>query len=315
VVCKIRLFPDYFWLLETLPMKSRLSLFFVFVAFALRNFVHADDTTPAAATPAMTSAPAATPSGAPVGDPDKELNALHDAIIARLHNGATSEKDLTAELAKFDQLVAEHQGDKSDPVAKFLLSKAALYLQVFKDEDKAAVVLRQLVAQFPHTPSADTAAEALSGLDRKAAAAALFLGAQFPDFSAKDLDGRDLSVSSYKGQVILIDFWATWCGPCMQEMPNVVAAYAKYHSRGFDIIGISLDKENQHDALAAFVRANKMPWRQYYDGKYWDNALAVKYGVVAIPQSYLLDRQGRIVAVEPRGPDLAPAIEAALAAK
>ncbi len=212
-------------------------------------------------------------------------------------------------------MLAEHQGDKSDLVAKILLSKAALYLQVFKDEDKSAVVLRQLVAQFPNTPSAASGAQVLSGLDRKAAAAALYTGAQFPDFSGVDMDGRPLSISSYKGQILLIDFWATWCDPWVKDLPNLLAVYQKYHARSFDIIGISLDKENQHDLLAAFVKANKMPWREYYDGKYWESTLAIKYGVTAIPQSYLLDGQGRILAVSPHGTALTDAIEAALAAR
>ncbi len=289
-------------------MKSRLFalLFAAVMAWPAIAFAAAD---PAAATPAA----------APVGDPAKELTALVDSIKGRLNQGTPSEPDFSKELAKFDQLVTEHQGDKSDAVARILLSKAALYLQIFKDYDKATVTLRQLVAQFPGTPSADTAAKALPDLEHVVASSAiqknLVVGAQFPNFSVPDLDGKSLSVVAYQGKVVLIDFWATWCGPCMQEMPNVIAAYAKYHAQGFDIIGISLDKENQHDALVTFLKDNHMPWRQYYDGKYWQNTLALKYGVDAIPQSYLLDRTGKIIAVEPRGPALAPAIEAALAAK
>jgi peroxiredoxin len=270
---------------------------------------------PPAAAPVVAAPAPAAPAATGPGDPAQELNALHNAIIARLHRGPSTEQDLAAEFQKFDQLVAEHKGDKSDPVARFLLSKAALYLQVFNDDDKAAVVLRQLVAQFPGTSSAVNGAQALSGLERKAVAATLFVGAPFPDFSVTDLDGRSLSLSSYKGQVILVDFWATWCDPWVKDLPNLLAIYQKYHARGFDIIGISLDKENQHDALAAFLKANHLPWRQFYDGKYWDNILAVKYGVTAIPQSYLLDGQGRILAVSPHGAALSSAIEAALAAK
>jgi peroxiredoxin len=101
----------------------------------------------------------------------------------------------------------------------------------------------------------------------------------------------------------------------MEEMPNVVAAYNKYHGQGFEIAGVSLDQENQHDMLVAFLKEHQMPWRQFYDGKGWKNELAVKYGIESIPASYLLDRAGKIIAVAPRGPALAPAIEAALAKK
>jgi len=286
------------------PMKSRLFRLLIVSTFAMRTFALAAD------------APA---TAAHVGDADKELTALQDSIIARIHQGVSTEKDFAPELQKFDQLVAEHQGDKSDAVAKILLSKAALYMQIFKDYDNAVATLKQIVDQYPTTPSADAAAKALPTLAHLAEAAEnqknLVVGAQFPDFAVADLDGQPLSVASYKGKIVLIDFWATWCGPCMQEMPNVIAAYNKYHSQGFDIIGVSLDQENQHDTLVAFLKDKKMPWRQFYDGKYWENALAVKYGVMAIPQSYLLDGTGKIIAVEPRGEALAPAIEAALAKK
>jgi thiol-disulfide isomerase/thioredoxin len=148
-------------------------------------------------------------------------------------------------------------------------------------------------------------------------------GKTFPEFSLPNgnpvlgIDGKPLSVAEYRGKVVLIDFWATWCGPCLAEMPNVIAAYDKYHARGFDIIGVSLDQPAGQATLPAFLKDHKMPWRQFCDGKFWGNELAVKYGIQAIPASFLLDRDGKIIAsgLAIRGPALAPAIEAALAAK
>jgi len=141
----------------------------------------------------------------------------------------------------------------------------------------------------------------------------LVAGALPFSFTAKDLSGKPLSLAQYRGKVVLMDFWATWCGPCVGEMPNVIAAYKKYHAQGFDVVGISLDQDR--GALTSFLKQNGMPWRQVFDGKYWQSAVARRYGVMAIPFGLLIGRDGKIVAVEVRGPELAPAIRQALAQK
>ena len=130
---------------------------------------------------------------------------------------------------------------------------------------------------------------------------------------AKDLSGQPLSLAQYRGKVVLMDFWATWCGPCVGEMPNVIAAYRKYHAQGFDVVGISLDSD--HAALTSFLKQNQMPWRQVYDGKGWESAVPNQYGVRSIPFGLLVGRDGRIIAVGARGPDLGTAIQHALAQK
>lgn len=132
----------------------------------------------------------------------------------------------------------------------------------------------------------------------------------FP-IAAKDLSGRPLSLAQYRGKVVLLDFWATWCGPCVGEMPNVIAAYKKYHAQGFDVVGISLDQDR--GSLTSFLKQNAMPWRQVFDGQGWKSAVPRRYGVSAIPFGLLIGRDGKIVGVEVRGPELAPAIQQALA--
>ena len=143
---------------------------------------------------------------------------------------------------------------------------------------------------------------------------ALAVGSAFPDFNVQDLNGKPLSVAGFKGKVVLIDFWATWCGPCRAELPNVIDTYKKYHSQGFEIIGVSLDSDR--DKLDAFLKQEDgMTWQQYFDGQGWSNKLAVKYGVEAIPFAVLVGSDGKIVGKDLRGDDLGTAVGAALAKK
>ena len=124
-----------------------------------------------------------------------------------------------------------------------------------------------------------------------------------------NLQGKEVDLASFKGKVVLIDFWATWCGLCVNEMPNVVAAYNKYKDRGFAIMGISLDEDKK--ALLKFTKEHKMEWPQYFDGKEWDNIIAKRFGVAFIPCMWLIDKKGNLVTTN-AGPELNQKIEALL---
>jgi thiol-disulfide isomerase/thioredoxin len=129
------------------------------------------------------------------------------------------------------------------------------------------------------------------------------IGATAPEIALTDTDGKIRKLSSLKGKVVLIDFWASWCGPCRKENPNVVAMYKKYHDKGFEIFSVSLDKDRE-SWLAAIAKDN-LVWPDHVsDLKYWKSAGAATYGVTSIPFTVLIDKKGKIVAKKLRGDEL-----------
>jgi thiol-disulfide isomerase/thioredoxin len=246
-----------------------------------------------------------------------ELEDLEARVDASLRKGQRTEAEQSGHLKELDDLLAKYKGQANEDVAQIAFLRGSLYLAI-NQSDKGVEALQQIQRDFPDSKQAKLADQRLTGIKMGEAARkiqdALSVDSTFPDFEVKDLDGQPLSIAGYKGKVVMVDFWATWCGPCVGEVPNVAKVYEKYHDRGFEIIGVSLDQDGAKDKLMSFTREHNMPWRQYFDGRNWNNDLAVKYGIRSIPAAYLLDGSGKIIAKggDIRGEGLEPAVKKAL---
>jgi thiol-disulfide isomerase/thioredoxin len=153
-------------------------------------------------------------------------------------------------------------------------------------------------------------ANVLEYLSKKLGMNIISLSGMIP-FETRDIDNKTITLESLKGKITLFDFWATWCKPCLEELPVVKDLYEKYHSRGFEVIGISLDFVSQlsMDEFRAWLKNNRITWPQIYDGKGWNSALAELYGIRKIPSTILVDRDGNVIDVDLRGESLVTTID------
>ncbi|MDR1719779.1 MAG: AhpC/TSA family protein [Dysgonamonadaceae bacterium] len=137
--------------------------------------------------------------------------------------------------------------------------------------------------------------------EKMAALKQVNVGGIAPDIALPSPDGTEIKLSALRGKYVLIDFWASWCAPCLREAPNVREVYAKYHNKGFEVFGVSLDSEKQRNAWIEAIKKFGLNWPQVSSLKGWECPVAKAYNVTGIPKTFLLDKQGRIIATDLRG--------------
>lgn len=212
---------------------------------------------------------------------------------------------LTAARDKIDQLQEELNekvykefvkvNGKRSPVAIYALSQ---YTGYSIDPAKAQPVYDLLGPAIKNLPAG------IAFRNRIEVAKQLDIGKPAIPFTQNDTLGNPVSLASFRGKYVLIDFWASWCGPCRAENPNVVDAFTKYKDKDFTVLGVSLDRPGQKEKWLKAIHDDQLQWTHVSDLNYWDNEVAKLYDVKAIPQNFLLDKEGRIVAKNIRGEEL-----------
>ena len=264
------------------------------------------------------------------GTPEKAITALETGIqqqpnngkflylytvLARLYIEVGREKDAENLINRFKSVIKP-----DDLQAHFLLGSM---LEMMNRNEEGLAVFEKLEERYPNNHNVLNKlaqihdgrgnVERAAEYRRKADPMSEMVGEFLPDFSATDLDGKPISLGAYRGKVVLLDFWAVWCGPCIGEMPNVKKVYDTYKDAGFDIIGVSLDTDETK--LRNYLKENDIPWRQIFSGKGWDSPLAKRYHIYGIPAPWLIARDGILISRNARGPGLERLVVEALTDK
>ena len=235
--------------------------------------------------------------------PDKDIAMLNAEYLSAPDDKKNDQDFKDGLQARYNKIMETKQALQQQFIKQYpdsYISLLVLMEQSGHDIDVAAVepVYKSLSANVRATAAGVEFAKAID------AARATSVGAMAPVFTQNDVNDKPVSLTDFHGKYVLVDFWASWCGPCRGENPNVVKAYNQYKDKNFTVLGVSLDRPGKKDDWLAAIKADGLAWTQVSDLKFWDNDVAKLYGIKSIPQNYLLDPTGKIIGKNLRGDDL-----------
>jgi len=187
---------------------------------------------------------------------------------------------------------------------------AGFGLEPFSNE-QVNEIINNTAKKFP-SHQAVAAIKATLDKQMNKAVTTSWVGKEAPDFSMPDVNGKEVKLSSFRGKYVLVDFWASWCGPCRAENPNLVNAYNQFKSKNFTVLGVSLDRPGQKDKWLQAIKDDKLAWTNISDLQYWNSSVVALYGFDGIPFNVLVDPQGKVIAESLRGPGLEGKLEEVL---